>query len=69
MSKDLYVQCNLSQGDQRRTGFFYFDQRVHIGCQVELTDPETKETTWWTVESMSQPVQRDSIKRGWNNNI
>lgn len=64
-----YIQCMLSNGDNRRVGFLANDERVHVGCQVELTDPETKETSWWTVDSMSQPVKKEAIKRGWDNNI
>ncbi len=63
------IQCEFSQGTARTTAFIPDDSRIKPGVSVELIDPETKERSWWTVSTVSQPVERESIKRGWNNNI
>ena len=57
------VQCRLGQGKRITTG--WIEGNVKTGDLVRLEG----ETGWWMVLSVSRPVERASIRRGWKNNI
>lgn len=69
MNDDLMLQCTFEDDSTFTNGWIPYDKRLKPGWSVELIDPDTKERRVFKIASMSRPIKRSFINRGWNNNI
>lgn len=60
----MFVQCRFVSGTTQLKAFVENNFRLRPGAAVGLKDNEP--SRWWTVVDVSQPVKRETIKRGWN---
>lgn len=65
---DVMVQCLFLSGpndEKRTTGWVKLTDDIAVGAWVEIEGLEGR----WLILSMSEPIERQRINRGWDNNI
>jgi len=59
----LVAQCQLESGKERLICWLDKVGKITPGMRITLKDSDDPEK-WWTIVSMSSPVEKSSIKSG-----
>lgn len=65
----MVIQTQLRSGDTHLTTWLPIDKKFRVGSFVTLKDSDEPNRFWEVVAITGNPIDKNAIYRGWNNNI